>query len=287
VAGRHRQEGRKPAVVAAALVGGAAIIALAVVLIRTLGGGASPGPEASGTAPGTHPAPSRHASPAPSTEPGTPSPTASIAAERPQIVWRPIPFPASRREETAAYARRHYGIDSWRLERPRVIVEHYTAGTSFQSAWNTFASDQPDPGLGELPGTCAHFIIDTDGTIYQLVKLNVMCRHTVGLNWVAFGIEHVGTSDQQVLHDRLQLEASLRLTLWLMSRFHIGLRDVIGHNESLTSPFHREAYPAWRCQTHADWTHADMETYRARLAHEAKRQRVRLEPGHRPVRSDC
>ena len=41
--------------------------------------------------------------------------------------------------------------------------------------------------------TCAHFIIDRDGTIYQLVRLNLMCRHTVGLNWAAIGIEHVAS----------------------------------------------------------------------------------------------
>ena len=46
---------------------------------------------------------------------------------------------------------------------PKVIVEHYTATTSFSSAWNTFASNAPDPELGELPGTCAHFVVDTTG----------------------------------------------------------------------------------------------------------------------------
>ena len=57
----------------------------------------------------------------------------------------------------------------------------------------------PDSELHELPGTCAHFVIDTDGTIYQLVSTSIMCRHTVGLNYTAIGIEHVGTSDAQIL----------------------------------------------------------------------------------------
>ena len=39
-----------------------------------------------------------------------------------------------------------------------------------------------------------------------------------------------------------------------MSRYGIQLRNVIGHNESLTSPYHHELYRAWRCQTHGDWT---------------------------------
>src|SRR5262249_10098159 len=106
---------------------------------------------------------------------------------RPPIVWKPIPFGAQRKAETAAYARRHYGVATWRLTHPHVIVEHYTAGPSFASAFNTFAADVPDSELHELPGTCAHFVVDTDGTIYQLVPLGVICRHTVGLNDTAIG----------------------------------------------------------------------------------------------------
>ena len=204
---------------------------------------------------------------------------------RPHIVQKPIPYPAKRRAEMAAYALRHYGIDTWHLVHPHVIVEHFTASDSFSSTWNAFASNAPD--LGELPGDCAHFVIDRDGTIYQLVRLDAMCRHTVGLNWTAFGIEHVGTSDGQILSDPRQLAASLRLTLWLMNTYGIQLRNVIGHNESLTSPYHHELVPSWRCQTHADWSHADMQLYRADLTRLARRDRVPLGPPAQPVRSGC
>jgi N-acetylmuramoyl-L-alanine amidase len=183
---------------------------------------------------------------------------------KPHIVWKPIPFGAKRKAETAQYAERHYGIDSYVLH-PKVIVEHYTASTTFASAYNTFAADVPDPELHQLPGTCAHFIIDRDGTIYQLVPLTIMCRHTVGLNYVAIGIEHVGTSDAEILNDAAQMRSSLELTAWLMQRYHISLKNVIGHNESLTSPYHKELYAPWRTQTHGDWRHADMNVYRARL----------------------
>jgi hypothetical protein len=82
---------------------------------------------------------------------------------RPPIVWKPITYGPKRRAEMAAYAKRHYGIDTWRLQGPHVIVEHYTASESFSSAWNSFASNAPDPELHELPGDCAHFIVDRDG----------------------------------------------------------------------------------------------------------------------------
>jgi N-acetylmuramoyl-L-alanine amidase len=190
---------------------------------------------------------------------------ALLAPPKPQIVWKPIPFGAKRKGEMAQYAERHYGIHSYVL-KPRVIVEHVTATSTFSSAYNTFAADVPDPELPSLPGTCAHFIVDRDGTIYQLVALDIMCRHTVGLNYVAIGIEHVGLSDAQVLGDAAQMRSSLALTAWLMSRYRISMANVIGHNESLSSPFHKELYAPWRHQTHADWRRSDMNIYRTRLA---------------------
>jgi N-acetylmuramoyl-L-alanine amidase len=211
----------------------------------------------------------------------------ALVAPKPALVAKPIPFGDARRTETAAYAQRHYGLHTWRLTTPRVIVEHVTATTSFSSAWNTFASDARDAELGERPGTCAHFVIDRDGTIYQLVPVSTICRHTVGLNWTAIGIEHVGTSDAEVLRNPRQLRASLKLTLWLMGRYRISLPNVIGHAESLTSRYHRERYARWRCQTHGDWQHADMATYRASLARLARAQHVAVSRAGGPVASTC
>ena len=206
---------------------------------------------------------------------------------KPAIVWKPVPFGPQRRAETAAYAQRHYGLYTWHLEHPHVIVEHYTANDSFSATWNTFASDAPDPELHEEPGTCAHFVVDTDGTIYELVPPTIRCRHTVGLNWTAIGIEHVGTSDTSILDNAKQLQASLALTVWLMARYHIALGDVIGHNESLTSPYHHELYAAWRCQTHGDWTRPDMDRYRSLLAALAMRDGVLLGRRVDRVASQC
>ena len=164
-----------------------------------------------------------------------------------------------------AYARRHYGIDDHRLRRPRAIVEHYTVTDAFAPVYDHFATDAPDPELGELPGVCSHYVIDRDGTIYRLVSTRIMCRHTVGLNWTAIGIEHVGRSDGQVLANARQLTASLRLTRALQGRFAIRTRNVIGRNESLTSPFHRERVAHLRRQTHGDFRHPTMQRYRRLL----------------------
>lgn len=187
---------------------------------------------------------------------------------KPQILWDPIPFGPQRKVQMVSYARRHYGSfmrPTYRLLDPRVIVIHYTETPSFQATFDTFAPDIPDPELHELPNTCAHFVIDKAGGIHQLVPLDVMCRHTVGLNWTSIGIEHVGYSDREVLDDPAQMRASLKLVRWLRCRYDIRIRDVIGHNESLSSPYHREDVPSLRTQTHSDFNHVDMDVYRHRL----------------------
>ena len=183
----------------------------------------------------------------------------------PPIVRHYIPYPAKRKREMRAYARRHYGIDSYRLTDPKVIVEHVAVAGSTDSVFATFAPDAPDIELHELPGLCSHFVVGADGTIVQMVPLSLMCRHTVGLNYTAIGIEHVGFTDADVLGNPRELRASLRLTRWLRCRFGVAVRNVIGHNESLTSPYHRERVVSLRHQTHGDWVHADMVRYRAWL----------------------
>ena len=196
--------------------------------------------------------------------PAEPQPPAA-GVPRPRIVQRPIPFPQKRRDEMAAYAARHYGIDDWRLRDPKVIVQHVSVTPDFRSTFNAFAPDRPDPELGELPGVCSHYVVDRDGTVYQLVPVSTMCRHTVGLNHVSIGIEHVGKTDAEVLGTGRQLKASLRLTRWLRCRHGIAQRDVIGHNESRSSPHHREKVARLRTQTHGDMTPATMRVYRAKL----------------------
>jgi N-acetyl-anhydromuramyl-L-alanine amidase AmpD len=190
---------------------------------------------------------------------------ALIAFSPPAIhQWR-IPFPQRRKDEMAAYTRRHYGIRSYALRNPKVIVEHVALARSAAATRNAFVPDRPDPELHELPAVCSHFVVDRDGTVYQLVSVRIMCRHTVGLNWTAIGIEHAGFSDGDVLSNRRELAASLRLTAWLRCRYGIRLTNVIGHNESLSSPYHRERVARLRSQTHGDMKAASMRVYRRRL----------------------
>jgi beta-N-acetylhexosaminidase len=189
----------------------------------------------------------------------------SSGAARPAMVDEPIPFGPKRKHEMAAYSERHYGERTWRLLHPRVIVEHVAVAGTAQAVFDTFSPDLPDPELGELPNVCAHFVVDSTGRIHRLVNVRTRCRHTVGLNWTAIGIEHTGFRDRDVLGNRSQLRSSLRLTRYLRCRFHIPVGNVIGHNESLRSPYHRERVAGLRNQTHGDMRHASMRVYRERL----------------------
>jgi N-acetylmuramoyl-L-alanine amidase len=253
-------------------------VALASALSLALGCGATAttavrpvavAPSTTSTAPATGgSAPTVPAESSPAVPPAPPPPHPRLVLGEPHVISDPIPFGAERKAQMVAYARRHYGsfmTPTYRLENPRVIVIHYTETPSFQATYNTFAPDTPDPELHELPNTCAHFVIDKAGAIHQLVPLGIMCRHTVGLNWTAIGVEHVADSDGEVLQDSAQMRASLRLVRWLRCRYHIAIRNVIGHNESLSSPYHREDVPALRAQTHSDFNHLDMQVYRRRL----------------------
>jgi N-acetylmuramoyl-L-alanine amidase len=217
------------------------------------------------------------AHPAPSTALAAPAPSdPDVSSLKPAIVKRFIPYGIRRRRQMAAYSKRHYGVWRWRFTRRLAIVEHYTTGTTWQGAWNTFAANARH--LGEYPGTCAHFIVHTDGTIYQLVPLWIRCRHTIGMNQLSYGIEHVGRSDAEVIGNARQMRSSLRLTLWLVAKFGIEVRNVIGHGESLDSPLRRERYPEWRCLTHTDMSRSAMRRYRGRLKDRARAAGVPIGP---------
>jgi N-acetylmuramoyl-L-alanine amidase len=186
----------------------------------------------------------------------------------PHIVRALIPYGATRRRQMAAYCRRHYGVAKWRLH-PRAIVLHFTAGPTYASARATFVSNAPN--RGELPGVAAHFIIAQTGRIYQLLPTTVRCRHTIGLNYCAIGIEMVQVAgsgshwaDQQILHRRRQIGAALRLVRYLRAKYSIKMRNVIGHATANRSLLFKDL-EGWH-NDHTDWLAVDVRAFRARLA---------------------
>ena len=187
---------------------------------------------------------------------------------RPRIVDDHIPYGEQRKGQMARYSRRHYGHRTWRLREPRVIVLHFTGGSSYSSARGWFASNTPN--RGEYPGVCAQYLIGKRGKIGELVRPRVRCRHAIGLNHRAIGIEMVQETgrgshwaSRQILQRRRQVRAALRLVRHLRLRFDIRMRHVIGHAMVNNSPFFRELM-GWR-NDHTDWMWREVREFRRRL----------------------
>lgn len=197
------------------------------------------------------------------------APAAIVAgkAKRPRIVWDPIPYGKRRRAQMAAYAKRHYGRRTARLRQKRQIVLHYTVSSTYPPVRRHFAANTPAPGnFGppERPGVCTHYVVDTDGTIYQLVSKRYMCRHAIGLNDQSIGIEFVERwSARNVLARRAQMRSGVRLVRWLQRRYRIRTRDVIGHAMVNQSRYFTELR-GWR-NDHVDWSVAQTRAFRRRL----------------------
>jgi hypothetical protein len=242
-----------------------------VMLVVPLLAGCSSGHAVATAAPST-PASQPPSVPSTTTPPPAPPPSAPTTPPKPtkpRIVQQPIPLTPTRLAETAAYALRHYGISTTVLH-PKLIVLHFTASGagSEPGVHALFASDTPNGG--ELPGVCAQFVVDQDGTIYQQVPLTVICRNAIGVNDHAIGIEMVQSSgssshwaDQQILHRRPQVRSVLRLVRWLQARYGIGKNSVIGHAMVNDSPFFHDL-EGWR-NDHTDWQPEDVRALRRRL----------------------
>ena len=189
-------------------------------------------------------------------------------APKPAITADPIAYGNDRKRQMARYSERHYGKRGWRLENPRVIVLHFTATDSYSSVWNTFNANAPS--MGESPGVCSQFVIEQDGTIDQLVSPKVRCRHTIGLNYTAIGIEMVQATgrgshwaDQQILARGPQIRAALSLVRRLQSRYGIPTGEVIGHAMANDDP-HFKDREGW-VNDHTDWLKRDVQEFRHRL----------------------
>ncbi len=186
----------------------------------------------------------------------------------PRIGTDHVTFGATRKAETAAYAQRHYGTRTWRLD-PTMIVLHYTESDTYASARSLFEADLPN--RGERPGTCAHYVVDQDGTIYELVPPTVMCRHAIGVNHLAIGIEFVQSSNghdsrwavHQVLRRKAQAAAGAALVEDLQRRFAIADGDVIGHAMVNDAKGFRDLR-GWR-NDHSDWQQPEVARFRSML----------------------
>jgi N-acetylmuramoyl-L-alanine amidase len=184
--------------------------------------------DAAPTAPAGDAAPTAPADAAPGGE------VAGAASDAPAIVDAPMAWSAERERLTLAYRRQHSDPDAADLViDPRVIVLHYTAGGSAAGTRRYFDNVRIEAARKQLAAAgvvnvSAHFIVDRDGTIYQLQPPTRFARHCIGLNHLAIGIENVGDEAAYPLTDA-QVAADAALVRMLARRYRIT--HLLGHQE--------------------------------------------------------
>ncbi len=191
-----------------------------------------------------------------SSEPATaghevqPIPDAAVATQAKAIdppavamVEAPIKWSDARAALTLTYRRQHSDPAAKDLTiAPRVIVLHYTAGSSAKGTREYMDNLEIEASRSELAragkvNVSSHYLIDRDGTIYRLQPETRFARHCIGLNHIAIGIENVGDEKKWPLTDA-QVAADVALVRKLAAEFPIT--HLIGHYEAMS--FRNNAY---------------------------------------------
>ncbi|MCW8953307.1 MAG: peptidoglycan recognition protein family protein [Sulfurimonas sp.] len=159
-----------------------------------------------------------------------------ISAFAIEIKQLPIEFGDKRIELTKQYIKSHYDLDVQDIKiTPKIIVVHHTAIDDFQDSLSRFTSqtlptDRPDISSGGSVNVSAHFMVERNGTINQLMPLDYMGRHVIGLNYNSIGIENVGGENSKDNLTNEQLKANIELINELKKKFKT-IEYVIGHYE--------------------------------------------------------
>lgn len=153
-----------------------------------------------------------------------------------KIEQTPIEFGEMRVELTKEYIKSHYKLDVKDIKIvPKIIVIHHTAIDDYNDSLSRFTSqtlpsDRPEIVNGGAVNVSAHFMVERDGTIHQLMPLDFMARHVIGLNYSSIGIENVGGQNSKDNLTKEQLKANIELVAELKKRFPT-IEYVVGHYE--------------------------------------------------------
>jgi len=135
----------------------------------------------------------------------------------------PIDFSPKRTQLTLEYINQHYGLHPDDITIvPKIIVVHYTAIATLKGSFEAFKSELLPSSRTDISAhkesvnVSVAYLVDKDGTIYQLMPDNWMGRHVIGLNYNSIGIENVGT-----LHTLTpaQQQANIALIHYLKNRY--------------------------------------------------------------------
>jgi beta-N-acetylhexosaminidase len=153
-----------------------------------------------------------------------------------EIVQTPIEFSKQRVELTKSYIKAHYGIDAQDIKMtPKIILVHHTAIDSFEKSLGRFMPERLPSLRADIISAGAvnvstHFMVERDGTIHQLMPLDYMARHVIGLNYSSIGIENVGGALGVDNLTDAQLKANIFLVKYLKDKFD-SIEYIVAHYE--------------------------------------------------------
>lgn len=159
--------------------------------------------------------------------------TPKLAAQQLNIIEKPIIYDATRTRLSIDYLKRRHDLEQKTATiTPKMIVVHWTASRSLMGTYNAFnksilPSDRKAIANASSLNVSSHYLVDRDGTIYQLLPDTAFARHVIGLNYCAIGIENVGSNDYPLT--KAQLFANEKLIRYLCKQYPI--QYLIGHYE--------------------------------------------------------
>lgn len=149
-----------------------------------------------------------------------------------RIIDKPITWNAEREQLSIQYLKDRHGLEKNNATiEPKMVVVHWTAVPSIEVTFDVF-NPSTLGGRADLTGASnlnvsSQFLIDRDGTVFRLLPDTTFARHVIGLNYLAIGIENIGSDDMSLT--KAQLEANEKLIRYLKRKYPIEY--VIGHHE--------------------------------------------------------
>jgi N-acetylmuramoyl-L-alanine amidase len=153
-----------------------------------------------------------------------------------EIQQTPINFGEERIKLTKEYIKNHYALDVADIKIvPKIVLVHYTAIEGFEKSLarftqETLPNDRPEIANASTLNVSTHFMVERDGTIHQLMPLDFMARHVIGLNYSSIGIENVGGEGYVQDLTVEQLLANIFIVKYLKKKFP-SIEYVVGHHE--------------------------------------------------------
>lgn len=169
----------------------------------------------------------------------------------PTIIQKPIVFNDTRKALSIEYLKERHGISQASTDiKPKIVVIHWTVVPTLEKTFDVFnppelSSNRTQISSASNLNVSAHFLVDRDGTIYQLLPTNTFARHVIGLNHTAIGIENIADGDTLPLTQE-QIAANIQLVKHLKQMHDIDY--VIGHHEYkqfIGHPLWKETDPSY------------------------------------------